>query len=110
MSWRGMEGGIDAAKQGHDVIMTPTSHAYFDYYQGDGEFEPLAIGGYTEVARLLLDRMSSSLEPCYEPARHEETRNSVADVSAAMSVLGYRPSATLQEKIDEVIAARTASP
>lgn len=30
-SWRGMEGGIAAAKQGHDVIMSPTSHAYFDY-------------------------------------------------------------------------------
>jgi hexosaminidase len=49
MSWRGMEGGIDAARQGHDVIMTPTSHVYFDYYQGDPEFEPLAIGGYSPL-------------------------------------------------------------
>lgn len=45
MSWRGMGGGIAAARQGHDVIMSPTSHAYFDFYQGDGRFEPLAIGG-----------------------------------------------------------------
>lgn len=44
MSWRGMIGGIEAARQGHDVIMTPTSHAYFDYYQSDSESEPLAIG------------------------------------------------------------------
>ncbi len=44
MSWRGMIGGIEAARQGHDVIMTPTSHAYFDYYQADSESEPLAIG------------------------------------------------------------------
>jgi hexosaminidase len=46
MSWRGIEGGIDAARQGHDVIMTPTSHMYFDYYQGQAETEPLAIGGF----------------------------------------------------------------
>ncbi len=35
MSWRGTEGGIEAAKEQHDVIMTPTSHAYFDYYQAE---------------------------------------------------------------------------
>ena len=46
MSWRGMEGGIDAANMGHDVIMTPTSHCYFDYYQSDDPGEPVAIGGY----------------------------------------------------------------
>jgi hexosaminidase len=46
MSWRGMAGGIDAARQGHDVIMTPTDHAYLDYYQGDPAGEPLAIGGF----------------------------------------------------------------
>jgi len=45
MSWRGVAGGIDAARQGRDVIMTPNSHLYFDYYQGDPRFEPLAIGG-----------------------------------------------------------------
>ncbi len=46
MSWRGVEGGIAAAKAGHDAIMTPTSYFYFDYYQGDPTTEPLAIGGY----------------------------------------------------------------
>ena len=45
MSWRGMEGGIAAARQGHDVVMAPTSFAYLDYYQGDPRFEPPAIGG-----------------------------------------------------------------
>ncbi len=45
MSWRGISGGIDAARQGHDVIMTPNSHMYFDYYQADPDGEPLAIGG-----------------------------------------------------------------
>ena len=45
MSWRGMSGGVEAARQGHDVIMTPTDFLYFDYYQSDPENEPLAIGG-----------------------------------------------------------------
>jgi hexosaminidase len=49
MSWRGVAGGIDAARQGHDVIMTPTDHAYFDYYQGDPAGEPLAIGGFVPL-------------------------------------------------------------
>lgn len=37
MSWRGVEGGISAAKQKHQVIMTPGTHCYFDYYQVGGE-------------------------------------------------------------------------
>jgi hexosaminidase len=49
MSWRGEQGGIAAARQGHDVIMTPDKYLYFDHYQGDrgahGTSEPLAIGG-----------------------------------------------------------------
>jgi hexosaminidase len=45
MSWRGFEGGIEAAKQGHEVVMCPVSHCYFDYYQADPEFQPPAIGG-----------------------------------------------------------------
>lgn len=40
MSWRGIEGGIAAAKLGHDVIMTPVSHLYFDYLQTDSANEP----------------------------------------------------------------------
>ena len=47
MSWRGLEGGIAAARAGHDVVMTPTSHTYLDYYQSkDQAHEPLAIGGF----------------------------------------------------------------
>ena len=40
MSWRGMKGGIEAAKRGHSVIMTPTDHCYLDFYQGDPTVEP----------------------------------------------------------------------
>jgi len=49
MSWRGQAGGVTAARAGHDVIMAPTSHTYFDYYQGPKENEPRAIGGHIPV-------------------------------------------------------------
>jgi hexosaminidase len=49
MSWRGTEGGIEAAKTGHDVVMTPGSHCYFDHYQGLENKEPLAIGGFLPI-------------------------------------------------------------
>ncbi len=49
MSWRGVKGGIEAAKQGHDVIMTPNDICYLDHYQNDPLTEPLAIGGFTSV-------------------------------------------------------------
>jgi len=52
-SWRGMEGGIAAANAGHEVIMSPTSHAYFDYYQSkDKDNEPLAIGGFLPLEKV----------------------------------------------------------
>lgn len=72
MSWRGVEGGIAAAKAGHDVVMTPTSHCYFDYVQaGSGqpkgphwaapltvekvyEFDPVVPGIPTEAAHHVL--------------------------------------------------------
>ncbi len=52
MSWRGFNGGIEAAKSGHDVIMTPTSHCYFDYYQGNPDNEPPAIGGFLPLKKV----------------------------------------------------------
>ncbi len=53
MSWRGMDGGVEAARMGHDVIMTPGSHVYFDHYQTtDTKNEPEAIGGYSPVSRV----------------------------------------------------------
>ncbi len=70
MSWRGMEGGIEAAKLGHDVIMVPTSFVYFDYYQTDRtQDEPLAIGGYVPVEKVYsLEPVPASLTP--EEAKH----------------------------------------
>jgi len=52
MSWRGVAGGIEAAQQGHDVIMTPGTHCYFDHYQAGPVGEPLAIGGMTTLRKV----------------------------------------------------------
>jgi hexosaminidase len=50
MSWRGVSGGIAAAKSGHDVIMTPGNYCYFDKYQADPATEPTTIGGYLPLS------------------------------------------------------------
>ncbi|UBM60615.1 family 20 glycosylhydrolase [Marinilongibacter aquaticus] len=69
MSWRGVNGGIEAVKQNHDAIMTPNSHMYLDHYQGDRATEPLAIGGF-----LPLDRVYS-YEPVPEGFTAEEAKH-----------------------------------
>lgn len=46
MSWRGENGGIEAARSGHDVIMTPGGYCYFDSYQAEPSTQPYAIGGF----------------------------------------------------------------
>jgi hexosaminidase len=52
MSWRGVGGGIAAAKQKHEVIMTPTDYCYFDYNQGDIKREPPSIGGFIPLEKV----------------------------------------------------------
>ena len=53
MSWRGVSGGIEAAKMNHEVIMTPNATCYLDHYQAkDTTNEPLAIGGYTPIEEI----------------------------------------------------------
>ena len=63
MSWRGEAGGIAAAKENHDVIMTPSTYVYLDYYQADPKTEPLAIGGFLPLEKVY----------GYEPAPKELT-------------------------------------
>ena len=70
MSWRGMEGGIKPAQLGHDVIMTPTSFCYFDYYQtADTKDEPLGIGGYVPIEKVY------SLEPVPAVLTEEQSKH-----------------------------------
>ena len=52
MSWRGISGAVQAAKDHHDVILTPGSHSYFDHYQSIDENEPLAIGGFLPLEKV----------------------------------------------------------
>ena len=53
MSWRGEEGGVEAAKQEHDVIMTPTGYFYFDYYQEEKlKGDSIAIGAYLPLSKV----------------------------------------------------------
>jgi len=69
MSWRGVEGGIAAAREKHDVVMTPTSHCYFDYYQGRPDSEPPAIGGFLPLSKVY------SFEPTPAELTAEEARH-----------------------------------
>lgn len=70
MSWRGTEGAVEAARLGHDAIMTPTAFMYFDYYQIiDTTNEPLAIGGYVPVEKVY------SFEPVHESLTPEEAKH-----------------------------------
>ncbi|QAA82412.1 beta-N-acetylhexosaminidase [Aequorivita sp. H23M31] len=66
MSWRGVEGGIEAAKQHNQVIMTPVSHAYLDYYQSENLDEPTAIGGFLPLKKVY------SLNPIPQELSEEE--------------------------------------
>jgi len=69
MSWRGMAGGIEAAQRGHDVIMSPTDFAYFDYCQGNPAREPICIGGNLPLSRVYeFEPVPAALTP--EQARH----------------------------------------
>ncbi len=69
MSWRGMAGGIAAAKQGHDVVMSPMSHCYYDFYQGPAALEPKAIGGYVPLDRVY------SYDPTPDSLTEQEARH-----------------------------------
>lgn len=64
-SWRGISGGLEAAKKGHNCIMSPNTYMYFDYYQTKHTAdEPLAIGGYVPVETVYnYEPMHPSLTP-----------------------------------------------
>jgi len=69
MSWRGVQGGIEAAKQKHDVVMTPNSYVYIDYYQSHPITEPLAIGGFLTLEKVY------SYEPTPSELKPEESKH-----------------------------------
>ncbi|MFY0629351.1 MAG: family 20 glycosylhydrolase [Flavobacteriaceae bacterium] len=68
MSWRGTNGAVQAAKEHHDVILTPGSHCYFDHYQSDNENEPVAIGGFLPLEKVY------SFNPIPKELNEEESK------------------------------------
>lgn len=52
MSWRGEKGGIEATDMKHEVVMTPTTYLYLDYYQGKPDAEPYNIGGNLPLSKV----------------------------------------------------------
>lgn len=69
MSWRGIEGGIDAARQHHNVIMTPVDFCYIDYYQVKNNWNaPIGIGGYVPASK------TYSFEPIPQELSEEERK------------------------------------
>ncbi|WP_247233269.1 beta-N-acetylhexosaminidase [Telluribacter sp. SYSU D00476] len=68
MSWRGTEGGIAAAKERHQAIMTPGGFCYLDHYQADPKTQPVAFGGFTDLAK------SYSYEPTPTELSAEEAK------------------------------------
>jgi hexosaminidase len=69
MSWRGIEGGIAAARAGHDAIMTPGNYCYFDHYQAGPKGEPIAIGGMTTLKEVY------NYEPVPEELNNKEAKH-----------------------------------
>jgi len=77
MSWRGVKGGIEAAKQKHKVIMTPNTFLYFDYLQSKSTEEPLNIGGFLPLKTVY------SYEPLSDelmPEQHQFIRGVQANI------------------------------
>ena len=99
MSWRGSEGGIAAAKAGHDAIRTPHTHFYFDYYQSnDTANEPLAIGGYLPIETVYN----------YEPFTDEMDENARAHIKGVQANVWTEYIST-KEHLEYMILPRAAA-
>jgi hexosaminidase len=98
MSWRGIEGGIAAAKQNHDVVMTPGSHCYLDYYQAEPETEPLAIGGFVTLEKIY----------GYEPVPKELTDDQAKRILGAQGNVWSEYMAT-PEKVEYMVYPRATA-
>lgn len=70
MSWRGISGGIAAARQNHDVVMSPTTYCYLDYYQADPKTQPVTIGGLLPLEKVYSFNPSVSDSLTAEQSKH----------------------------------------
>ncbi|MEZ4841242.1 MAG: family 20 glycosylhydrolase [Flavobacteriaceae bacterium] len=69
MSWRGYQGGLEAASSGHDVIMTPGEYCYINHYQGPHDLEPIAQGGYLPLNKVY------AFDPVHESMTEKEAKH-----------------------------------
>jgi hexosaminidase len=69
MSWRGFKGGLEAAKEGHDVVMTPGEFCYVNLYQGPYDVEPIAQGGYLPLKKVY------EFDPVHESMTTKEAKH-----------------------------------
>ena len=98
MSWRGASGGIKAAQMGHDVIMTPNTYCYFDYYQtADTKDEPLGIGGYVPIEKVY------SLDPTFD--LNEEQKKHIIGAQANL----WTEYITTTEHVEYMVLPRMAA-
>jgi len=63
MSWRGIKGGIQAAKMGHEVVMSPTTFVYLDYMQGDAIIEPPVYASLRLKTAYSFEPVPDSVDP-----------------------------------------------
>ena len=98
MSWRGASGGIKAAQMGHDVIMTPNTYCYFDYYQtADTKDEKLGIGGYVPIEKVY------SLDPTFD--LNEEQKKHIIGAQANL----WTEYITTTEHVEYMVLPRMAA-
>ncbi len=76
MSWRGLDGGITSARDGHDVVFSPVDYCYFDYYQGNPKYEPVAYNKFLPMKKVY------SFDPSLKDSLTKEEQNHVLGVQA----------------------------
>ncbi len=76
MSWRGLSGGITSARDGHDVVFSPVDYCYFDYYQGNPKYEPVAYNKYLPIKKVY------SFDPSLKDSLTTEEQKHVLGVQA----------------------------
>ncbi len=98
MSWRGEKGGIKAAKNGYDAIMTPNEYMYFNRYQYDPSLEPLANGGFVPLEKVY------DYHPVPEILNDEEARH-IKGVQANL----WTEYITSEDQLEYMLFPRTAA-
>ncbi len=83
MSWRGVEGGMNAAKAGHNAIMTPNPYAYLDQYQEEPEIAPVTIGGYNTLKKTYsYNPVPDDADDLVKKTHHRSTRQHLDRIHA----------------------------